>query len=132
MNAKIIALCNQKGGVGKTITTIRLRTGLTRQGKRANFINLDAQSNLTEAHYRDNESFIQSIFCGGHTGMLFENTGELRTGRKAADQSDFRDAGITISQHILRVFNTFAYDIVFWRISGFIFKQMSKMMITVT
>lgn len=54
--AKVIAVANHKGGVGKTTSVACIGAGLARHGKRTLLIDLDAQQNLTFTLMGDKET----------------------------------------------------------------------------
>ena len=59
---RIIALMNQKGGVGKTTTTANLGAALAEMGKKVCLVDLDPQSHLTINYGIDPSSELTSLY----------------------------------------------------------------------
>ncbi|PUE39361.1 ParA family protein [Limnohabitans sp. Bal53] len=60
--AKIFCIANQKGGVGKTTTTVNLAAGLAKVGQRVLLIDLDPQGNATMGSGIDKRQLELSVY----------------------------------------------------------------------
>lgn len=62
MLSKVIAIANQKGGVGKTTTAVNLSSCLAYKGKKVLIIDIDPQGNTTSGLGIDKKSLSKSIY----------------------------------------------------------------------
>ncbi len=60
--AKVFCIANQKGGVGKTTTTVNLAAGLARVGQRVLVVDLDPQGNATMGSGIDKRALTLTIY----------------------------------------------------------------------
>ncbi len=59
---KIISVANQKGGVGKTTTTINLSAALAEKGKKVLVVDIDPQGNTTSGFGIDKNQEENTIY----------------------------------------------------------------------
>jgi chromosome partitioning protein len=80
---RILAVANQKGGVGKTTTSINLAAGLSRAGKRVLLVDLDPQGNATMGSGIDKRASRATVY------EVLLGDSDIETARIRCENGDF-------------------------------------------
>jgi chromosome partitioning protein len=81
--ARIFCIANQKGGVGKTTTTVNLAAGLSRIGQRVLVVDLDPQGNATMGSGVDKRALTLTVY-----DVLLENA-SIAEARVRSDKAGY-------------------------------------------
>ena len=72
-NCKVTCVCHEKGGTGKTTTTVSLGIGLARQGKTVLLVDADPQGDLSKCLGIANPQDLMRTLANAMNGIIDEN-----------------------------------------------------------
>jgi chromosome partitioning protein len=81
--ARVLAVVNQKGGVGKTTTSVNLAAALAQAGSRVLLVDLDPQGNATMGSGVDKRSLARTVY------HVILGLGELAAVRRRAERAGY-------------------------------------------
>ena len=106
--ANIIAVVNQKGGVGKTTTTVNITAALRALGKRVLLCDFDAQANATSGMGVDKNTASPNVYdvlingADPRRGVVTTHYGDVLPSNKALAGAGVEMIGLPDRVHLLR------------------------------
>ena len=120
--SKIIAVVNQKGGVGKTTTTVNITAALNNLGKRVLLCDFDPQANATSGMGVDKNTASPNVYdvlisgADPHKAVVETKYGDVLPSNKALAGAGIEMIALEDREHLLkRALDTLApnYDYIF-------------------